>query len=212
MANSLQERFSHLLPRIELHGRIYFRHVRCPHLKADSIQEMRCLAWLWFLRLMQNGKDPAEFVMAFVSFLARAVHSGRRIAGMNKSQDVMNPAAQKRHGFRIESLPQTTRAPYEQLYTLHYQMLHDAFEERLRDNTITPVPDQVQFRIDFASWLQSLTVRERRIIRAMARNERTKDISRQFDVSPGRISQMRREFHDDWHAFRGEPCAVTARR
>ena len=34
--------FMTLLPRIERHGRIYFRHLR-PHNKADAIQEMR--AW-----------------------------------------------------------------------------------------------------------------------------------------------------------------------
>ena len=28
----------------------------------------------------------------------------------------------------------------------------------------------------------------------MARNERTKDMAKLFEVSPGRISQMRREF------------------
>ena len=35
----------------------------------------------------------------------------------------------------------------------------------------------------------------------MARNERTLDLSRQFDLSPARISQLRREFRDDWLRF-----------
>ena len=35
--------FMTLLPRIELHGRIYFRHLS-PHQKADAVQEMRGLA------------------------------------------------------------------------------------------------------------------------------------------------------------------------
>jgi hypothetical protein len=34
----------HILPRIELHGRIYFRHIKCPHRKEDAIQEMVGLA------------------------------------------------------------------------------------------------------------------------------------------------------------------------
>ena len=38
----------------------------------------------------------------------------------------------------------------------------------------------------------------------MARNERTTDLSKEFEVSPGRISQMRQEFHDDWLRFHGE--------
>jgi hypothetical protein len=89
------------------------------------------------------------------------------------------------------------------------QELQDAFEERLQDNTLTPVPDQVQFRIDFPAWLKTLTARERRMIRAMARNERTLDLSKRFEVSPGRISQIRRELHDRWLRFLGERDHVS---
>ena len=38
----------------------------------------------------------------------------------------------------------------------------------------------------------------------MARNERTKDLSNWFEVSPGRISQLRREFHRGWLRYHGE--------
>jgi hypothetical protein len=31
--------------------------------KADFIAEVTALAWRWFLRLVQRGKDPAEFVL-----------------------------------------------------------------------------------------------------------------------------------------------------
>ena len=57
------------------------------------------------------------------------------------------------------------------------------------------------FRIDFPAWLKTLTARERRLVRAMARNERTTDLSREFGVSPGRISQLRRAFMEDWRRF-----------
>jgi hypothetical protein len=198
----LHARFRALMPRIELHGRIYFRHLRCPHRKADAIEEMTALGWKWFLRLAEKGRDPADFVATFVGFLARAVRCGRRVAGMLRAKDVMNPLAQQRHGFTVECFPFSHRADHERLYSdPKGQALHDAYEERLRDNSITPVPEQVQFRIDFPAWLATLTGRERRMIRLMARNERTLDLSRQFEVSPARISQLRREFHDDWLRF-----------
>ena len=195
--------FMALLPKIELHGRIYFRHLR-PHNKADAIQEMRALAWKWFLRLHERGRDPADFLTAFTTLLARAVNSGRRLTGLAKAKDVLNPAAQRRHGFKVEPLPSSIRTGHEHLYASPQgQELHDAFEERLRDNTVTPILDQVQFRIDWPAWLATLTGRERRMIAAMAQNDRTKDLSRRFEVSPGRISQMRREFHDAWQRFCG---------
>jgi hypothetical protein len=200
----LQAAFLSILPRIEGHGQIYFRHLR-PHKKADAIQEMRALAWKWFLRLHQLGKDPTEFVTTFCTLLARAVNSGRRLAGMAKAKDAMNPATQRRHGFRVEPLPNSTRTSHERLYASPVgQALLDAFEERLRDNTVTPVPEQVQFRLDFPAWLRTLTARERRLIRAMSRNERTLDLSKEFELSPARISQLRREFWLDWHRFLGD--------
>jgi hypothetical protein len=202
----LHARFLLILPSIELHGRIYFRHLRCRHRRADLIQEMRALAWKWFLSLHRRGKDPLDFVKGFVSLLARAVHSGRQLAGMLRAKDPLNPATQGRHGFRVEPLPVAPRAGHDRLYAApHGQELHDAFEERLRDNTVTPVLDQVQFRIDFPAWLATLTGRERRLVRAMARGERTLDLSRQFQVSPSRISQLRREFQEGWLRFIADP-------
>jgi hypothetical protein len=207
---ALHASFLAILPRIEHYGRIYFRHLRCSDRKADAIEEMRALAWSWYVRLAQCGKDASQFVTSLAIFAARAVNSGRRLAGMEKAKDVMNPATQRRHGFRVESLPTSTCASHEDLYAApHGQELHDAFEERLRDNTLTPVPEQAAFRIDFSGWLATLSDRERHIVCAMAQNERTKDLSQRFKVSSARISQIRRELQDAWSRFCGQEMAVA---
>jgi hypothetical protein len=207
----LREQFLALLPRIELHARITFRGVKCPDRRADAVAETVALAWKWHVRLAERGKNVSRFPAAFAALAARAVRSGRRLCGHERAREVLSPVARRRHGFRVEHLPASTRSPHEHLYASpHGQALLDAFEERLRDNTLTPVADQVAFRIDFPAWLQTLTGRERHLVRAMARNERTKDLSKQFALSPGRVSQLRREFRDDWLRFHGED--VPARR
>jgi hypothetical protein len=203
-AEDLHARFLLILPRVELHGNIFFRHLR-PDRRADAVQEMCGLGWRCYLRLHERGKDPADFLTGFVTLLARAVNSGRRLAGMARAKDVLNPATQRRHGFHVERLPSCTQAPHELLYSeVHGQEQHDAFEERLRDNTITPVPEQVIFRIDWPAFLRTLTGRERRLIRAMGLGERTRDLGKLFDVSPARVSQLRREFFEGWRRFCGE--------
>jgi hypothetical protein len=200
----LQTQFLIILPRVELHGRIFFRCLT-PDQKAELIQEMRALAWKWYLQLHKNGKNPSDFMKAFTTLLARAVFSGRRLVGKLKAKDVMNPFTQRRHGFAVEPLPLSPRTSHDQLYSVpNGQELHDAFEERLRDNTTTPVPDQVQFRLDWPAFLATLSGRERRMIRVMAKNESTKDLARQFDLSPARISQKRSEFRDEWERFGSE--------
>jgi hypothetical protein len=73
----------------------------------------------------------------------------------------------------------------------------------LVDNRRTPVPDQAAFRIDFPSWLSTLSARDRRIVSDLAAGERTGDVARKFDVSAGRISQMRGQLKESWEAFGG---------
>jgi hypothetical protein len=59
--DALHHAFLAILPAIERHGRVYFRHLRCLHRLEEALAEMTALAWRWFLRLVQQGKDPADF-------------------------------------------------------------------------------------------------------------------------------------------------------
>lgn len=205
--DQLHSRFETLiLPKVERHAQVYFRNEKCRHKRADRIAETIALSWKWFVRLAERGKDATKFPCVIANLAARAVKSGRKVAGQIKARDVMNELNQHRHSFVVESLSTSTARSRENLFgTVGGQHKQDAFEERLRDNTVTPVPDQAAFRIDFPAWLRTLTPRERRIIRTMAMNERTKDLSRQFELSQARISQLRREFMEDWTRFCSDP-------
>jgi hypothetical protein len=96
---------------------------------------------------------------------------------------------------------------HEALYAdPHGQDVVDAFEERLQDNTHSPVPDQAAFRIDYPAWLAQLGQRNRAIAEDMALDHSTMELAVKHQVSPGRISQLRRELHQDWRRFHGETC------
>ena len=136
----LQVRFLEICERIETHARIYFRNVKCWVQKSDFVAETIALAWKWFRRLAQQGKDAREFASILASYAARAVRSGRRITQQVKTKDILSEVAQQRHGFSISKLPDFS--------TLSDNPLSDA----LIDNTRSPVPEQVQFRLDFPAW------------------------------------------------------------
>jgi hypothetical protein len=194
--NSLHATFlAEVLPRVERHGKVYFRHVKCPDRKAELLAELRGLAWQWFVRLVRRGKQVLQFVSALATFAARAVNSGRRVCGHEKAKDVMSPVAQKKHGFVVGRLPDFS--------TLNGTPL----EEALHDNTVSPVPDQVAFRLDFPAWRLSRCERDRRLIDTLMVGERTKAVGRKFGLSQGRISQKRRSFHEDWQRFTADPAA-----
>lgn len=193
------------LPRIETHLRVAFRGIRCRHHRADMIAEGVALCWRWFQRLNDRGKDATKFVSAVADFAARHVRAGRRLCGQDSAKDALSPRAQAMHAFKVERLPSSTAISHHHLYSeANGQRLHDEFEERLADNTVTPPDEQAMFRVDFKAWLKTLTSRERRLVRAMALDERTRDLASTFKVTPGRISQLRAEFRDGWRRFCGE--------
>jgi len=184
--------FLTILPRIELHGQVVFRTVRCPHRKEELIAEMTALTWLWFIRLVQQGKDPTRFASALAGYAATAVRAGRRLCGIERAKDVLSSRAQHRQGFNVLSLPQASTLACTPL------------DEALHDNRRSSVPDQVCFRIDFPSWLGTRTERDRRVIQDLMLGERALDVADKYGLSPARISQLRREFLLDWELFCGE--------
>jgi hypothetical protein len=204
----LHAHFLSILPRIETHAQIHFRHLRCAARRADAIAEVIALCWKWYLRLKEQGKDVNSLVMTLADFAVRHVRCGRRLCGQERAREVFSCRAQHRKGFRVESLPNSTRHHLNTVYADPHGQDHlDAFEERLHDNSVTPPAEQAAFRIDFPLWLAQLGERNRCIAEDMTLDISTKELAEKHGVSPGRISQLRRELHSDWQRFHGEPSA-----
>ncbi|MBL8795251.1 MAG: hypothetical protein JNM56_15200 [Planctomycetia bacterium] len=205
----LQAVFLAIRPRILTHAALVFRGVPCSHQRAEYIAETVAVGWRWFLRLAERGKDARHFPIVLASYAARAVKSGRRLCGQLRSKEVLSELGQRRHGFRVQSLPSSIRRSFEELRRESgAQRRMDNFEERLQDNRQTPVPAQVAFRCDFSAWLKTCSRRDRHMIRAMGAEVRTLDLAKKFQLSPARISQLRREYANDWNRFCSDPTDV----
>jgi hypothetical protein len=185
----LHTRFLAIVPRIRRHGQICFRHLRCPDLREDAICEMVGLSWLWFVRLAEKGKDATQFASTLATFAARTVRAGRRLTGMERAQDVLSPRTQQRLGFVVASFLSGS--------SLHGNVL----DEVLHHNTQTPVPEQVSFRCDFPAWRSTRTERDRRLLDDLMLGERTSAVSQKYHLTAGRVSQLRRDFSEDWQRF-----------
>jgi hypothetical protein len=204
---ALHAHFLTVLPRIQTHAEIYFRHLHCPGRRDDAIQEVIAIAWKWFLRITEQGKNVDEFVMALADLAVRHVRSGRGLCGQERARDVLSSRAQRIKGFRVEALPACTRRDHERIYaTPHGQHEMDVFEQRLADNVQTPVVEQVIFRLDFRQWVVQLGPRNREIAKDMALDLTTTELAQKYQISSGRVSQLRRELHLDWSRFHGEGC------
>jgi hypothetical protein len=118
--------------------------------------------------------------------------SNRKLAGKDRAGDVLSPVAQSRCSFTVISLPN------------HSTLSGNPLDEALFDNTRSPVPDQVSFRIDWPCWLATHGERDRRIIHDLMVGERTGDVANRHGLTAGRVSQLRAGFRDDWMQFLGE--------
>jgi DNA-directed RNA polymerase specialized sigma24 family protein len=191
-ASHLQASFLKVLPRIEQQGRFAFRNYRCAADREDAVQETVAVAWAWFVRLAQRGKNPTDFVSTLAYFAAIQVRCGRRLCGTEASQDALSPTARYRRGFGVERL--------NQLKPLQSEL----WEEALRDNTRSAPDQAAMFRIDFPNWLGTLGDRNRRIVADLVLGERTSAVAGKHALSASRVAQLRREFHRRWQEFHGE--------
>jgi DNA-binding NarL/FixJ family response regulator len=130
--------------------------------------------------------------VAYPTVLARyavaQVRDGRKVGSSLNVRDVLSPYAQQRKRFHVERLDR-------------FDDDEDEWREAVVEDPYTPVFDQVCFRIDFPSWLSRLPRRNRRVAQSLSLGKSTSEVARQYKVSPGRISQLRRELHDSWHGY-----------
>jgi hypothetical protein len=199
-SDALNDTFLSVLPRITTQAAFSCRGLRCPHHRADAIQEMVALAWLGFVRAARRGKDGREFASLLAGFASRRVHSGRYLCGTESMQDALAPRAWARHGFFASPMSDFNDG----------NLGHPALDE-LTDNAVTPPPDQAAFRLDFPRWRACYGARDRTLIDELMAGERTNDVAERHGLSAGRVAQKRAEFHADWLHFHGEEPAQSGR-
>jgi hypothetical protein len=181
------ERFLELVPAIERFARLAFRHVQ-PEEGEEAICEAVAYAYCAFRRLSELGKLDVAYASPLARFGVARLRAGRRIGSKQNARDVFSVAAQRRLGFSLVSLHATCSDS-------------EIWEEALADDTLTPIPDQVAFRLDFPAWLQALNRRDRKLVKFLALGNTPSEAAQQFRVSKARISQLRKELHSRWQAF-----------
>jgi hypothetical protein len=162
--------------------------------REEAIAEARAAAFVSYLRLLEQGKDPAQFPTILANFAVLHVKNGRHVGGRSSTRDVLSPITQQRRHFAVQHLPQQ----------------EVEWNDVLVDHRLTPIPDQVAFKLDFAAFLQTLTPRDRKMADLLALGHSGKWVARRFKLSPGRVTQLRKQWQREWRIFIGElPASLT---
>lgn len=178
-----------MIPVVRRYAATAFRRLRGDNFD-DAVQETIANACVALARLAGQGRLDRAYPSVLARFAIRQVRSGRRVGNAQRRRDALSPMPCD--GAR------PTRA-------------HNEWLEAIVEDPYTPVFEQVCFRVDFPVWLDRLAELPRRVALALAFGDSTGEVAAACGVTPARISQLRRELHDSWQAFCGEPAATKGR-
>ena len=147
-------------------------------------------------RLVWAGKEDLAYATPLATFAIRQVIAGRRVGNKHNIRDVSSAVAQRRGRFTLRTLPAESSEV-------------NVWSEILADDTLTPVPDQVAFRLDFSAWLRIQQRRKRELARFLAVGNTVTEAAQRFCVSIPRISQLRSELQTSWRDFQSETAGES---
>lgn len=197
--------FLPLMTVVQRHAAVVFHSL--PEVeKEEAIAEAVAAAYVAYRRLCDRGIDGAkEFPSVLATYAALHVKDDRHVGGRRSSKDVLSAKAQRKHGFHVTSLPQSTRRSHEDVHSaVSGQREMDTFEERLHENRRTPVPEQAAFRIDWRQFIRSLSRRDQRLATFLSLGNSAKVAAHKFGLSPNRVTQVRQNWSREWRARQGE--------
>jgi DNA-directed RNA polymerase specialized sigma24 family protein len=190
-----QRRFLELLPSIQRHAKIRFRNLT-PELRDELVQETIARALLDFVRLVERNKEHVACAGPLARFAVAQVQQGRRVGGRRNVRDVTSEYCRNRKAVMLESLNR-----YDEDSGNRQDLV-------VEDRNAGPA-EVAATRLDVGDWLQTLTSRNRRLAERLAIGASTNGTARTFGITPGRVAQLRRQFHDEWCKFQGELDQAT---
>ncbi len=183
-------RFLAMLPAITRYASVAFRDLR-PEAKREAVQEVIANCFVAFRRLHELDKLDLAYPSVLARFGVAQVRSGRKVGSKLNVNDVTSSYAQRQKRFRVVRLDR-------------FSQVEGFWRESLVEDRRTGPAETAAMRIDFAEWLRQLPERKRQIAEALGSGDTTGAVAERFNISPGRVSQMRRELHESWITFHGE--------
>jgi len=170
-----------MLPRFKYFAR------RVMRLKADNyddaVQDMTAIAYELYRSLIRRGK-PAYY-SPIMRFAVKYYRIGRRFMGAN-TVDVLAE--------RTQILGRCTVSPLS-------TFVNPDESEFMLDRRQPDIAEEVQWKVDYETWLQKQTPQDQEIIRLLAMGETLCNTARKAGVSHSSICQYRKRYAKSWQEF-----------
>jgi hypothetical protein len=186
--------FLAILPQVREHMRFAFRRMPAAE-RAEAMAEAVANVAINYARLHEQGKLDVAFPTTLADYAIRQYFAGRRVGSKLNIDDVSSVYCQRQRGVQMRSLDQRNPAgEWKELV--------------VEDRHATPA-EVAASRIDLHDWFAQLPRLKRGIAQTLATGETGAETASMFGVTPGRVSQVRRELEIDWAEFHGESLACA---
>ena len=182
-------RFVALLPQIRDLAAHAFRKLGA-EAREDCLEEVMARSYCLWLRLQQRGRADLAYPTTLANFAIREVRAGRRVGNRQNVNDLLSPYAQRMHQLKLRPLER--RESDSEVSTALV----------IADRRAGPA-ETAATRLDLEAWFRSLPRQKRRLARVLAQGESTSEAAHRFGLTAGRVSQLRRWFHNHWNQFQG---------
>lgn len=186
--------FLALLPQIRENLRFGFRKLPRSE-RPEALAEAVANTAVAYARLHARGKLDVAFASSLADYAIKHYFAGRRVGAQLNVNDVSSPYAQRKRGFVLKSLDQRAAS--------------GEWRETLVEDKNCGPAEIAAVRLDVEAWFAGMTRLKRGIAETLAAGESTSATATRFDVTPGRVSQVRKELAESWADFQGESLACA---
>ena len=184
-----------LLPSIERQAHKAFANLKYDT-HDEAVQEVVCNACVAYARLAERGKTHVASATSLAKYAVAQVRSGRKVGTRMNVRDIGSDYCQLHKGVHVEPL-------------IDRDCESGVWQEILvEDKNVTPA-ELAASRIDYALFLSTLPLRQRRIAETLAAGETTTRAAKRFRLSAARISQIRRELKSAWEDLHAPKAAAA---
>jgi hypothetical protein len=184
-----QSAFVEMIPEIQQRLRGAFRDLD-REARLESIDEAVVHCLLAYVRLYERGRAEVATAATLAFYAALQVKRGRPAVGRMNGKEPLSRYGQLSSGIRV-------------------QRLDGQWIDQLVEDKRASIPDQVTAKLDFGTWLATLSRRMNEIARDLAHGFTTSEMAVKHGVTAGRISQMRRDLEKSWLTFQNEAATVA---
>jgi hypothetical protein len=181
-------RFENWLPSLLRTARRAFRRLREQDLEEAEAATVAA-AWSAWRGLLQRNRDPVEVgLSAVANFAVKYVKNGRNVGNVGKGRsrlDLGSHRAQRITGCKVINLNEAGWLTCPK-----------------KNGSWTPA-EAASFKIDFESWLGTLTERRRQTAMMLAAGHKTGEVARSIGISAPAVSQARAALEQSWNVFQG---------